>query len=447
MKYSLLTYNKIMLDKICETCKNNFSVKPYQTNTTRFCSHSCVQKIENLVGQRFGKLLIIALGNKRKGDICWLCYCECGNVKEVRAAALKHCKSGTKSCGCLNSTEIDITGQKFGKLTAVKRTDRWGKSIVWLFACECGNEKELRKDNVFHINGTRHCGCLLKKSQTEDYVGKRFGKLTAIEKTGISGKKKRAVWLFKCDCGNEVERVMDGVKTANSLSSCGCATYSDVAGQKFGKLTAVKFIARKNHRTYWLFRCDCGNEKENVVSRIVNNGKKGIVSSCGCNHKARPIDSRKDITGQKFGMLTAIKKLRAHEYSTELVWLFRCDCGSEAERIKSRLTNNSSCGCITKAKAKKINKGGYVVLYLPEYHNSKNGFILEHRFVMEKHLDRKLLRNENVHHINGIKDDNRIENLELWVKAQPCGQRAKDLVAFALETLKLYAPEKLASVS
>lgn len=88
---------------------------------------------------------------------------------------------------------------------------------------------------------------------------------------------------------------------------------------------------------------------------------------------------------------------------------------------------------------------GYVTIYVPNHPDSskKSGKMFEHRWVMEQHLGRRLEPHENVHHINGIRDDNRIENLELWTKKQPPGTRVDDQITHAMWVLNMYAPEVL----
>lgn len=86
---------------------------------------------------------------------------------------------------------------------------------------------------------------------------------------------------------------------------------------------------------------------------------------------------------------------------------------------------------------------GYVWEWCPDDPRAKNGrYMRQHVLVMERHLGRKLRRGEFVHHINGIRSDNRIENLELWVRSHPSGQRVSDLLAWAREIVSRYSDEE-----
>lgn len=94
-----------------------------------------------------------------------------------------------------------------------------------------------------------------------------------------------------------------------------------------------------------------------------------------------------------------------------------CDAHIDSTRTRAR-----------RPGSRYISLQGYVMLKLADGRT-----VGEHRVVMEQHLGRPLKRGETVHHVNGIRDDNRLENLELWYSPQPYGQRVEDLLRYAVE--------------
>ena len=93
-----------------------------------------------------------------------------------------------------------------------------------------------------------------------------------------------------------------------------------------------------------------------------------------------------------------------------------------------------------------VTKDGYVEVKQPDHFGKSLGrrreWFYEHRYVMEQYLERPLHKGENVHHINGDRSDNRVENLELWTSQQPAGQRVVELLNWAYDLRERYQDDR-----
>lgn len=157
----------------------------------------------------------------------WLCRCDCGTERAVLERSLRYGES--LSCGCLRREKArevlahDITGQRFGSLTALRPVDGPVRpdGVRWLCLCDCGRTCEYAATLL--MTGRRtHCGCQTDRSAPiKDIAGQRFGRLTALYPTGETNAQGRRIWHCRCDCGSEVD------VTYNELlytprQSCGC---------------------------------------------------------------------------------------------------------------------------------------------------------------------------------------------------------------------------------
>lgn len=208
---------------------------------------------------------------------------------------------------------------------------------------------------------------------------------------------------------------------------------SDLAGTKVNSWTFVSYAGNG----CWNVVCDCGTTAVKRTATITRT--TGAIKSCGCAEPSRKERNALPYLGKVYGKLTVLER---DSSKSSFSFICLCECGSKRSVVLSNLTSGRtvSCGC---SKAERENgtmmSNGYRFVRVPEHPNANSrGYVLEHRVVMEGHIGRFLEPHENVHHINGVRCDNRLENLELWSTSQPCGQRVRDKIEWAKEILALY---------
>lgn len=201
---------------------------------------------KDLTNIRFGKLLILReeVNNRINNQPTWKCQCDCGQICYKTTRQLKTLKN--PSCGCVTGHTKDITGNKYGKLTAISPTaQRSHGSTVWKCQCECGNIVYARLEGL-RVGDNTSCGCynkakeLFAKRYKVDLVGKKYGKLTVLEATNERTPKGNQIWKCLCDCGNVTYVSTNHLQTGNT-KSCGC-----LQGHSAGELLIAELLKENN---------------------------------------------------------------------------------------------------------------------------------------------------------------------------------------------------------
>lgn len=187
--------------------------------------------------------------------------------------------------------KLDLTGQRFGRLIALKEGPRnKNNRTTWVCKCDCGKEKTILTTQLTR-GTTQSCGCLQKErtrlaNQSENLIGQKYGRLTVVERLPNSSK-----WKCLCECGNYVEVTTNHLKQ-NHTRSCGCLQkdimhdihFKSHVGKKYGMLKVISLDTEKStpkEKYYWC-ECECGNKK----SINQTNFYREIIS-CGCFKKSK----------------------------------------------------------------------------------------------------------------------------------------------------------------
>lgn len=231
--------------------------------------------------------------SKERTSFKCLCHA-CGKYFTARTDRLVE---GRKSCGCLNKFQkghglIDLTGQQFGLVKVLEFDKIENHKTFWKCECQCENKTIMScRSDTLQSGRITSCGCLRNgprvdsdgnyvkpTNELKNEIGNVYGALTVIDRVGTDNFGN-ATWLCQCECGELA--TYSGAQLRNgAATSCGCRRYNtlvraaDIVGQKFGKLTVVKFAGDGK----WECKCECGNTTFTTTNHLRN----GHTKSCGC---------------------------------------------------------------------------------------------------------------------------------------------------------------------
>lgn len=332
------------------------------------------RKAKDFTNKKIGHVLVLERAPNRPNDnrVFWKCQCDCGTILEVSTGSLENRKYPEQfSCGCVKKTVHqklglrgeDLTGQKFGYLTAIERDYEYAKNIgltkqemFWKCKCDCGNITYKRPYSLKNSH-MLSCGCF--NNPGEDLTGQKIGQATILGPDfDMSKVKANCYWKCKCDCGNLFSMTTHQLKVIYKNPRCpGCMKIQgeNLIGQTFGYLTVIAkdFDYKEKNQvkvgSYWKCKCICGAETSVRADCL----RKGITQSCGC--KRVEFAREKNIideTGNHYGKLTVLEQdvdyaeRREIKNSGNIIfWKCLCECGEVCTKAGTELRSGKALQC------------------------------------------------------------------------------------------------------
>lgn len=199
----------------------------------------------------------------------------------------------------------------------------------------------------------------------KDMTGQTCGKLYVIERD-TTVPYAAAYWKCKCECGN-IKSIRGQSLRDGSVIDCGCGAKErrkgnidtdSIIGKRYGRLVVLeRDLSRPvghGYNSFWVCQCDCGQ----LTSVSKTSLLQGNTKSCGCLQQETREKFKenysiiKDITGQKYGKLTAISRTEEKDKKNGYIWKCQCECGNIKNVPISLLSQGKvvSCGCLTISK-------------------------------------------------------------------------------------------------
>ena len=258
------------------------------------------------------------------------------------------------------AVKMQMIGRRFGKFTVIEETkneNSKSKNKFYKCECACGNTETIvgtRLRNGIKIQCVKCVTYEKGYNHLKEMIGQKFGRLTVIDVIYDIDEKdlnKRSKCICQCDCGSDPVIVTKNNLTQNNTKSCGCYA-SELAHERFSKdytnmisKHGIKILERSDQKRKdggaWLWWCECPvckNKFLAVPHAILNTN----TTSCGCAYNKR------DVTGETFGDLTVIKKVKRPEIKNQhtIYWECKCKWGNTRVTTTHELISGNATSCL-----------------------------------------------------------------------------------------------------